>query len=516
MFFCWHLGRCHPCLRLDSLREFCVTEARVTSSGSDFGGQWVDKGGQHIVFPKLYNSLSPMWPPADKDALPTKSDIWSIKKEIMNLEVEFQRAVKAFKRAKEHMLHLKQVLEERRTWITPIRTVPAEVLTEILLFASETEDLALVKLTAVCRLWRQIMLTTPRAWSFIYLKKHENRDYYDRYLEVFFNRSRPLLLHLSLPDEIYDEDGMLVCMVPMIVWQNRGRIRCLTISGWHLSVLLSSGWDAYFLHLETLHLTTGHFNDIEPRLLTRERFPVLQSLHWPSLEDRIGSDFLTTFVEFVSLQHLSLEVDDEFRWLHLIWACATTLKGLEIRGHVSWIAAAIPTYNVVLPILQSLHLNYQLSKRHAGLPFRLVTPALTCIDVGMRSRQNIVPTLLAVDTLQVTCLRIRDFRIPDGYPALEVLQIDLRSSHPFMWNTEGMTMAYFPPSPHLEVIEIIMGETYRALHSGWIRETIDKKLKERGVVAQFLFPMEWEISMPAYAYKHVSTVGLHSSYSAID
>ena len=130
-----------------------------------------------------------MWPPADKNALPTKSEPWGIKQDTKNLKIEFQHAVEAFERAKEHMLHLKQELEECRTWITPIQTIPIEIIIEILLFSSETEDLVPVKLTAVCRLWRQIMLTTPRAWSFIDLNRHNDQDYYNRYYEVFFKRT---------------------------------------------------------------------------------------------------------------------------------------------------------------------------------------------------------------------------------------------------------------------------------------------------------------------------------------
>ena len=86
-----------------------------------------------------------MWSPADKKALPTKRDAISTKKAIKELEIEFQRAVETFERVKAHMLDLKRELEECKAWIAPIQTILVEILTEILLFASKTEDLAPVK-----------------------------------------------------------------------------------------------------------------------------------------------------------------------------------------------------------------------------------------------------------------------------------------------------------------------------------------------------------------------------------
>jgi len=49
-----------------------------------------------------------MWPPVDKNSLPTKKEIRSAKETIKKLELELLDAVEAFERAKAHMLRLER------------------------------------------------------------------------------------------------------------------------------------------------------------------------------------------------------------------------------------------------------------------------------------------------------------------------------------------------------------------------------------------------------------------------
>ena len=173
-----------------------------------------------------------------------------------------------------------------------------------------------MKLTAVCRLWRQVMSATPRAWSLIYLREHEDQDYYNRYLEVFFERSKLMPLHLPIPLEDSQDDDYVVSTIPWTVREDLGRIQCLTISCWHLSSLLFTGWEEAehlyhfddefelilsrcspsstqitrpvlcFPHLETLHPTDFLLFFFDPRLLTRECFDRFISQKFPRLQDR--------------------------------------------------------------------------------------------------------------------------------------------------------------------------------------------------------------------------------------
>jgi len=110
--------------------------------------------------------------PTDSNAFSSHAEIEKVKKEIEQLEYELQEAVQIFEKAKSHMLRLKKKLEERKASIAPIRAIPVEILIEIFLLASKDDDLAPVILSGVCRWWRNTILATPRAWSFIRIGAH--------------------------------------------------------------------------------------------------------------------------------------------------------------------------------------------------------------------------------------------------------------------------------------------------------------------------------------------------------
>jgi hypothetical protein len=150
-----------------------------------------------------------MWSPLNKHGLPSREEITYAKKAIATLENALRDAFELIESTNLRIVEMKRDLEERKGWIAPIRKVPTEVLADILLFASEMDDLAPVKFTAVSRLWRDIILATPKAWSFIHLQEHhdkhidliKNKDYHGyvtSYKNTYFQRSKPRLLHLSL------------------------------------------------------------------------------------------------------------------------------------------------------------------------------------------------------------------------------------------------------------------------------------------------------------------------------
>jgi len=160
------------------------------------------------------------------------------------------------------------------------------------------------------------------------------------------------------------------------------RIQCLTLSAWHLFFFVFLQEWSTFEHLQQLELTGGHASSIDLGLLMQQQFPVLQSLHWPSLRFGVRCKSSSTFADFIPLQHIFLGLDHEFQWVLLLQACVATLNGLEIRGNVNEIEPVITVGTVTLPVLQFLHLNYDLWRGYTGLPFKLVTPALTCVEMG--------------------------------------------------------------------------------------------------------------------------------------
>ena len=228
--------------------------------------------------------------------------------------------------------------------------------------------------------------------------------------------------------------------MPSAVQKRLDRIQCLAISAWHLEFLIRNTWGHQVAHLQRLELTVGYAgcDSFIFGLLTRKRFPMLRSLHWPGTDFGFNGRFPSAFMNFIPLQYLCLGISCESHWVDIVRACATTLKGLEIRGYVDMdrIGSTIPPYNIVLPVLQSLHLNYDLDwrSRVRHYPFRIVTPALTCIEMG--SQQNTKTTPFAVHTSQVTHLRLHGFYIPDHYPALKVLPIHQGNSPCLQRSTE--------------------------------------------------------------------------------
>jgi len=172
----------------------------------------------------------------------------------------------------------------------------------------------------------------------------------------------------------------------------------------------------------------------------------------------------------------------------------------------------ITVEDVVLPVLRSLHLNFYIEEKYAGSLFKVVTPALTCVEMGFWLKD--APSLVIADTSQVTHLRIYGPHVLYNYPALTVLQISLGSSRNVMSDIKTVVDSISLRAP-LEVMEIKVGEKDRALDLDLIREIIDKGLGEKGVDARLLVSTEWEISMQPWTYKHASITKPHTFYTPI-
>jgi hypothetical protein len=200
-----------------------------------------------------------LWSPANKNALPSLEEVKHARDAIFTLEGALRDAFELIESTKLRIVKMTRELEERKGWIAPIRKVPTEVLVDILLRASEMNDLAPVRFTAVSRLWRNIILATPKAWSFINLIRNYRRhvyfrnnegdhDYFPGYTEAYFKRSKPRLLHLSLPEV----EGFWRKHSNSIIREQAYRTLCLTTSTEILSDSQSSSRCQQFPHLQTM------------------------------------------------------------------------------------------------------------------------------------------------------------------------------------------------------------------------------------------------------------------------
>jgi F-box-like len=176
-----------------------------------------------------------MWTPPNKRELPLPEEIIYAKEAIATLENALRDAFELIESTKLRIAEMERDLEERKGWIAPIRKVPTEVLADILLLSSEMDDLTPVKFSAVSRLWRSIILATPKAWSFIDFKRHHEihlsrkisknyHGYFPAYMKTYLERSKPRLLHLSLPGT----EGFYPRYTNAIIKEQSHRIQCLT------------------------------------------------------------------------------------------------------------------------------------------------------------------------------------------------------------------------------------------------------------------------------------------------
>jgi F-box-like len=335
-----------------------------------------------------------MWQPANKAALPSSEDFKDATKAITEVEA-------AIDEAKLRVLTLQKDLEERRAWLAPIRKLPVEILSEIFIFLSEMEHLAPVTIMEVCHLWHAIVLSTPRAWSLIYASEKRHASYLESYVSTFLGRSRPCLLHISIPygvngDEDSDESEEDASIYPVLhLMAHLSRIQCLSIPSSKLAMLRQANMP----NLTRLRiLGTRRGEAIEPFFINRSQFPRLQSVN--SIFSPLAKSL--PFTSFPPLQHLAIRMDANFAWLEVGRICANTLKSLKLIFYERIQLAHTPT--IVFPKMESLAIKFFSGDgRDAPWTLQMVTPALTSyeeVSIGGSARGNVHGDVKNVTTLQ--------------------------------------------------------------------------------------------------------------------
>jgi hypothetical protein len=377
--------------------------------------------------PKSGSNLGPtsMWSPPDKNALPSPEEIKHATEAIETLEEALRDAFELLKSTKQRIATMTKDLEERKGWIAPIRKVPTEVLADILLFASEMDDMAPVNFTAVSRLWRNIILATPKAWSFIYLTWHyrmhsshrDNRDYCDyffNYKNTYFERSKPSLLHLNLPEIT----GFHPRHSNSIIKAQAHRIRCLTTFTDIFLETQSSSRCQQFPCLQTLTITDqSDGTKLDPSFFSISRFPALQTLHWPNCRPLTQASSAISPSNFPPLQHLTVDIGTLSAGLDILQCCATTLESLVLKCLGQRYPS--PLIQITFPLLRCLTIGNDLY----GTPpiIRAITPVLTSLVVT--ASDSSIPSFFDADMQKVTHMRWHSFKIPSVCIHVRVLQI---------------------------------------------------------------------------------------------
>ena len=306
-----------------------------------------------------------MWTPVNIDAIPSVKDKFHAIKAISAVEEELRDALLALERAQHLVDSLEKDLRERRAWIAPIRRLPYEILSHIFEFCGEEEWESIFDIAAVSRFWREVSLSTSRAWSFIpfgYIY------YSSAALNLVLERSGQRLLHGYLPSYTSDTFATniaqkLICLSTEIIPPDCGDI---------------------FPSLQRL-VIRGNNKPIDASAVTNARFPALRhlvcipSIVAPSANLSEGAASPITADNFWPLESLSIPMAEEPTWFLILKRCAETLVSLGLSScRETGEHAPDPPLALRLPMLKSLAINCQDADWEDGIiwPLDLQTPAL--------------------------------------------------------------------------------------------------------------------------------------------
>jgi hypothetical protein len=448
-----------------------------------------------------------LWSPVDKNALPSPVDMKHAKETIATLEDALKDAFDLVKSTKLHIAKMEKDLMERKGWIAPIRKVPPEVLVDILLRTSEMDDLAPVKLTAVSRLWRSIILATPKAWSFIhllpnyerhvYFRNHKgDHDYFPGYKTTYFKRSRPRLLHLNLEKT----EGFWPKHTNWIIREHAGRIMCLTTSTDILKDSQSSSQCQQFLYLQTLTVGTpdrGNGASLDSSFFSISRLPALQTLRLPPRCQLTGTNHTISPSTFLPLQHLTVDIGRVSACMDILQSCAGTLKTLSISCFDEPYTTSSPL-GMTFPLLRCLTMGRGPS---TGPPIvKAITPVLSSLVLD--SMQYPMPVFFDADMQNVTHMRWEEFKAPPICSRVRVVQTMIdpervrfqsRGYADYADKLKEVVAAY----PSLETIEIsTASRRYDRFHS--TQQKVEECLGEDFVKSKLLWTREWQEDLPGY------------------
>ena len=373
----------------------------------------------------------PRWTPADETALPSQEEIGLANQAINELTLELERVTDAvdasklqnldwgpYQQTREQTVALMKEIQVLQAWIAPIRKLPVEILSQIFVSVAQIAPLGPVRITEVCRLWHQAVISTPRAWVHIYLARKNIYKDPKQYFSTFMKRSEPYLLHLFLPKEEYNdpEDPSQRPLEELIKAQSH-RIQCLTIP--NAESQLQRPITTSFPHVDHLYVTI-HYSC--PFSISAALFPSLRYL------DCSGASWLTISakIEFPPLQYLSFMLDSGSLWIAILQRCSTTLKGLKVIGRFLECEPA-PKARIVFPLLE--HLEYSdytdldTGDELGEWPIEAITPRLiSYANYVDQIDGNSFPTM-HTDVKYVTHLNTDDVSQLASYTSLHFLQI---------------------------------------------------------------------------------------------
>jgi hypothetical protein len=365
----------------------------------------MDTGGwcqAHVVPDHKLN----MWPPSNIHALPSKGEIQQIKEEILSMELEIVEARLKIKA-------LRKSVAERKAWIAPIRKLPYEILSHILVDVSMERWSAPLTLQSVCRWWREVVVGSPRAWAFIPLATYDYAGF-SELVSLFVERSRDATLH------IYVRDHHFLPKMKALAH----RIECMSIftSLDPITCFIPGQYD--FTRLVRLHLSASNWSsDPNARFIGSN----WDMMHFPNLKilelDVRGPllDAIARSTQFPPIRHLTVNCRDPFPLTDILMKCANSLESMV------WVCLGqqplgrpIAGPTIHLPFLRYIRLDDNTTGCRSPWSFEGSTPNLEAYsDDGEWSTTD----TFKFDTSNVTFLCVRKAPDLSRFPRLVTLHI---------------------------------------------------------------------------------------------
>jgi hypothetical protein len=311
--------------------------------------------------------------------------------------------------------------------IGPIARLNSDVLAVMFEFSGEVDWKAPLSISRVCREWRLIILTTPRAWANLHLPEKPPSNL----ISLYVTRSQPLLLHISTPWCAIDDPRNQMYLD--VINRNSDRIECLSITPEHLHRLTSP-----FPYLRQLDLGDEYAFYVDLGSLQCSRFPSLSQLKVPNFNRPLSSATINP----PPVQVLTIGTDKKGVWLKILTMMEKTLVTLRIEAYSDddWL---MPTRPLDFPLLKYL----EIIPSQNPIPFIITakTPSLRTYFVYMPIDE---PFQVEVDIALITHLHLADPVDLALYPMVRHLRIGF---HP----DEIVEMIELNPGlcPHLKDIQ---------------------------------------------------------------
>jgi F-box-like len=282
-----------------------------------------------------------MWPPPNIHALPSKEEIQQVKEEISSMERQIADA-----QLKIDALRIS--VAEREAWIAPIRKIPHEVLSHIFLDVSMDNWKAPLTLQSVSRWWRDVVVDTPLAWTFIPLFECDKADQ-SELISLFVERSRNTTFHIFAKDHEF---------IPKIKILTH-RIECMTLFIPNLSMerFLPTEYD--FTRLERLTIKVDWYMD-SGRFLTASGWDMMQFPNLKYLDLDVWDALLIAIAaspRFPLIRSLRVVCEDPCPLTDILVKCAKSLESIDLEYSESLPGSPDTTPTIHFPRLRSIQLQ---------------------------------------------------------------------------------------------------------------------------------------------------------------